>query len=71
MNNDSKINDILLQIERLDKLSKQSLFEKLELLISNPEPKKIKVKLSSISGLGTSMWMQTNIDNYIDRERQW
>jgi hypothetical protein len=71
MNNDSRINYILLQIEHLDQSSKQIPFEKLELLISKPSPRKTNVKLSAISGLGASIWSNINIDNYVAGERQW
>lgn len=71
MNNDSRITNILIQIERLDQSSKQILFEKLGLLISYPQNKKTNIKLSSISGLGASIWNNVDIDNYIDGERQW
>jgi hypothetical protein len=55
MNNDSSVNYILLKIERLNQSSKQSFFEKFELLISKPSPKKTNIKLSAISGLGASI----------------
>jgi hypothetical protein len=71
MNTDLNINDILLQVERLDKQAQQSLFEKLKLIIRKSEQKKSKIKLSSISGLGASMWSKTDVDAYIDQERQW
>ena len=71
MNNDSRITNILIQIERLDQSSKQILFEKLGLLISDPQNKKMNIKLSSISGLGASIWSNVDIDNYISGERQW
>ncbi|MFS2189316.1 hypothetical protein ACCC92_21740 [Mucilaginibacter sp. Mucisp84] len=71
MNTDLNINEILLQVERLDKQAQQSLFEKLALMIRKPEQKKGKIRLSSISGLGASLWSKTDIDAYIDQERQW
>jgi hypothetical protein len=58
-------------VERLDKQAQQSLFEKLKLIIRKSEQKKSKIKLSSISGLGASMWSKTDVDAYIDQERQW
>ncbi|PWK75287.1 hypothetical protein LX99_03780 [Mucilaginibacter oryzae] len=71
MNTDLNINDILLQVEQLDREAQQSLFEKLALMIRKPEQKKSKVKLSSISGLGASVWSKIDIDDYVDHERQW
>ena len=71
MNSDLNVNDILLQVKRLDKEDQISLLEKLALLISKSERKEIKTKLSSISGVGSSLWSNTNIDEYVDQERQW
>ncbi|AYL97444.1 hypothetical protein [Mucilaginibacter celer] len=71
MNSDLNINSILHQFERLDKQAQQNLFEKLALMIHKPEQKKSKVKLSSISGLGSSLWSKIDIDDYVDQERQW
>ena len=71
MNSDLNVNDILLQVKRLDKEDQISLLEKLALLISKSERKEIKTKLSSISGVGSSLWSNTNIDEYVDQERRW
>jgi len=71
MNSDLNVNDILLQVKRLDKEDQISLLEKLALLISKSERKEIKTKLSSISGVGSSLWSHTDIDEYVDQERQW
>ena len=71
MNADINVNDILLQVKRLDKEDQISLLEKLALLISKSERKEIKTKLSSISGVGSSLWRNTDIDEYVDQERQW
>ena len=71
MNSDLNVNDILLQVKRLDKEDQISLLEKLALLISKSERKEIKTKLSSISGVGSSLCRNTDIDEYVDQERQW
>ncbi|WPU99779.1 hypothetical protein SNE26_27595 [Mucilaginibacter sp. cycad4] len=60
MNTDLNIKEILLQVERPDKQAQRK-----------PKQKKSKIKLSGISGLGTSLWSTTDIDNYIAEERQW
>ena len=71
MNADLNVNDILLQVKHLDKEDQLSLLEKLVLLIRKSERKGNITKLSSISGVGSSLWSNTDIDKYIDQERQW
>jgi hypothetical protein len=71
MNADLNINEILLQVERLDKEDQLSLLEKLALMIRKSERKEKQIKISSISGIGSSLWNNTNIDEYVDQERQW
>lgn len=65
------MNDILSQVRQLDKEDQLTLLGKLALLIKRTKSKNEAVKLSSISGLGSSTWSDINIDEYIDRERQW
>ena len=71
MNADLNVNDILLQVKRLDKEDQLSLLEKVALLIRKSEHKGNKPKLSTISGVGSSLWSGISIDEYIDQERQW
>ena len=71
MNADLNINTILKQAKQLDKADQLSLLEKLALLIRKSDANKSDVKLSSISGIGSSLWSKTGIDEYIEQERQW
>lgn len=71
MNADLNIHRILTQVKQLDKADQLSLLEKLALLIRKSETSGNKTKLSSISGVGSSIWKKTNIDDYIEQERQW
>lgn len=71
MNADLNINTILAQVKQLDKADQLSLLGKLALLIRKTDTTSSKVKLSSISGIGASIWSKTNIDEYIEQERQW
>lgn len=71
MNADLNINEILLQVERLDKEDQLSLLEKLALMIRKSERKQKQTKLSSLSGIGSSLWNNLDIDEYVDQERQW
>jgi len=71
MNTDLNVNQILVQVKRFDKEDQLNLLEKLALLIRKSDTKKNKIKLSSIAGIGSSLWSKTDIDEYIDQERQW
>lgn len=61
----------LTQFKQLDKADQLSLLGKLALLICKTDTTSSKVKPSSISGIGSSLWSKTNIDEYIEQERQW
>jgi hypothetical protein len=52
-------------------MNNSTLLEKLVALISKNEAIKSPAKLSKISGIGSEIWKKTNIDEYIDQERQW
>lgn len=65
------IDHILSQIKQLDYLERINLLEKLVSLIKKENVVKEKVKLSSLNGLGSEMWRGLNIDDYVEKERQW
>jgi len=65
------IQDILADVKKLDKEQQFTLLEKLVSLIKNIRLKDAPVKLSEISGVGAKIWNEINIDEYIDKERQW
>jgi hypothetical protein len=65
------VQDILTQIKRLDKSEQFSLLERLVSLVRKSDEPSNAIKLSSISGLGSEVWQNTNIDQYIEQERQW
>lgn len=66
------INGILSQVRKLDKEAQITLLQRLVLLLKRTEQtKSASVHLTSLSGLGSDVWKDTNIDNYIDSERQW
>jgi hypothetical protein len=63
---------ILAEIERLDDQSKLTLLAEIALLLRDRGVAGRKpVQLSSLSGLGSSVWSGTNIDEYVHGERQW
>jgi len=65
------IDNILDQIKQLDHLDRINILEKVVSLIKNESVEKQRVSLSSISGLGSEIWKATDIDKYIENERQW
>jgi hypothetical protein len=65
------MNDILSQVKRLNKEDQLTLLEKIALLIRKAKGEGEAPKLSSITGIGSSVWSGINIDEYIDGERQW
>ncbi|MBL7727623.1 MAG: hypothetical protein JNM68_08060 [Dinghuibacter sp.] len=65
------IKDILTQVKGLDKEDQFTLLERLVVLVRKHDDSSNKLSLLSLSGLGADMWRDTNIDHYIDQERQW
>ena len=66
------INDILSQVKKLDKDDQLNLLQRLVVLLKKTDVNKsTSLKLTSLSGLGMEIWKDTDIDNYIDEERQW
>ena len=65
------IHDIISKVKQLDKDDQLTLLERLVALIRKNEAAKSPTKLSKMSGIGSKIWNNTNIDEYIDQERQW
>lgn len=67
------INAILLEAKKLTKEEQLTLLQRLVILLKKPEPvRNNAVQLSSLAGLGSELWGNTNeIDNYLEEERQW
>ena len=65
------IHDILSKVKKLDKEEQLTLLERLIALIRRDETLSKSTKLSKISGIGSKVWEKTNIDEYLDQERQW
>ncbi len=66
-----EIHELMSKIRNLDKEDQFTLLERLVAIVRKNDELEKKTKLSSISGLGSVIWKETNIDNYIDQERQW
>ena len=71
MSSTLNIHDILSKVKELGKDEQLTLLERLVALIRKNESIKSPSKLSRISGIGSKIWKKTNIDEYIDQERQW
>lgn len=65
------LNKILSQVKKLNKLDQAVLLEKITAMLQAEKPTAKATKLSEISGLGSSVWQDVNIDQYVDSERQW
>ena len=65
------LQDLLSKVKELDKAEQFTLLERLVALIRKQEKITPPTKLSKISGIGSKVWKNANIDEYIDVERQW
>jgi len=65
------IGNIVSQIKKLDHSEKINILEKVVSLIKNESVERERINLSSISGLGSEIWQETDIDRYVENERQW
>lgn len=63
--------DILSKVKELDKEEQLNLLERIVAVIRKNQTSRTPTKLSKISGIGSKIWKKTNIDDYIDQERQW
>jgi len=73
MNETATIERILGQVKHWDYATKLDLIERLLRLLKkeNIEVQKTTRKLSDLSGLGSEIWKEVNIDQYIQEQRQW
>lgn len=63
------IQDLLAQIKQLGKHEQMTLLNKLLLIVRRTND--TKVPLSAISGIGADIWKDTDIDKYVESEREW
>ncbi len=71
MNAELNMNDILLHVKQMDRSEQLSLVDKIVSLIRKSDSELPKTKLSSITGVGSSIWAKTDIDKFIEEEREW
>ncbi len=65
------LQDILSKVKKLDMNDRLTLLERLVALIKKENTPAMNTKLSQISGVGSGMWQKTNIDEYLDQQREW
>ena len=68
------VNNILSQIQKLDYESKLYLAEKLINQLRKNKKKKVKTathSLTELNSLGSEIWRNVDIDQYVQQERQW
>ena len=66
-----KLNKILGQVQKLNKFEQAALLKRMSSLINGNEQPSKPVRLIEISGLGSSLWHDVDINKYVDEERQW
>lgn len=66
------INDIILQIKKMDKKDQLNLLDRLLLLVRKPEPEnKRSPNLSALLNANDNIWKNMDIEKYIEEERRW
>lgn len=72
MDESVRVKNILSQISKLDNKSRLYLIDRLEELKKNKsEVKPSSHKLIELNSLGSEIWQDIDIDNYVQQERQW
>lgn len=71
MNAELSLKEILSQVKKLNKPEQQTLLKKIASMLQMEEKSNKPARLSEISGLGSSLWHNVDIDQYVDSERQW
>lgn len=72
MDAEIKLEKIFSQVRQLNKAQQASLLKKLTHLLKADKTSAGKpVTLADLSGLGSDVWRNTDIDKYVDDERQW
>jgi hypothetical protein len=74
MSKETQVKDILSQIKKLDYETKIELMEEIvNLLKANKieQERRSETRLTDLNELGSEIWKDVNIDQYVERERQW
>ena len=74
MSKETQVKDILSQIKKLDYETRIELMEEIvNLLKANKieKERRSETRLTDLNELGSEIWRDVNIDQYVERERQW
>ncbi len=73
MSKEAQIQSILTQIKKLDHQTRIHLMEEIINLLKDEEKghKKEVIHLTELNELGSEIWKDVNIDDYVEGERQW
>jgi hypothetical protein len=74
MSKETQVKDILSQIKKLDHETKIELMEEIvNLLKANKieQERRSETRLTDLNELGSEIWKDVNVDQYVERERQW
>lgn len=74
MSKETQVKDILSQIKKLDYETRIELMEEIvDLLKANKieQERRTETRLTDLNELGSEIWKDVNIDQYVERERQW
>ena len=63
--------DLIRQIKELNHSEKITILEEVVSLIKNESIAEERIPLSSLNGLGSEIWKDLDIDEYIANERLW
>ena len=64
------INQIVKEIEGLDYSGKLNILSRLVNMLKKADTEKQQPKLTDLKGLGKDLWLKTDVDAYISKERE-
>lgn len=72
MSTSSNTANIISQLKKLDKEDQLNIFQQFKLMLEKTkDDSSHSFLLTSLTGLGNESWKDTDIDKFIDEERQW
>lgn len=73
MNATIEIKKILAQVDQMDEQAKANVLEKIKAILSNAKiaEENSKLTLYSLKGVGSDLWRDTDVEEYIKKEREW
>lgn len=71
MEREKEIEEIVARVKRLNPTDRLVVLKELTAISEQEEPKKERMSLLSLRGLGAEIWKDMDVDKYIEEERQW